>query len=333
MKRTAFTLVELLVVITIIGLLIALLLPGVQMAREAGRRLQCQNNLKQTGLALLGYHEAQGSFPQGCMFDPPPGTYTNSWWMGIFPFIEQTGANQNFDWAGATASWYKGSTSWDNPQNGKLLDNVVFTVMRCPSSTLPKLGFLCVNSPPQTYWVCRSNYVGICGSVRHPSAAPFPSWGSGRDPGANSDIMSYGGALPFNIKRRLEEITDGASNTMMVAEQSDWGKDAAGAQVDLQSDGGSGFVCGYFRDGNSRVYNLTTVRARLNDKSATAPGVSLYGAWQACNNPVQSAHFGGLNSVYCDGSVHFLNERLDINIVYDLADIDDGNPPSSETQQ
>jgi hypothetical protein len=146
----------------------------------------------------------------------------------------------------------------------------------------------------------------------------------------------------------MAKITDGASNTMMVAEQSDWCLNGAGAQVDCSSDGGFGggneggysesyangvnegdytFLAGFFHnDGNTRVFNTTTVRAALNNKSALAPGVSWNGAWQACNNPLQSAHSGGVNSVSADGSVHFLLDQIPLDVLYHLADAADGNP-------
>lgn len=103
LSRLAFTLVELLVVIAIIGILIALLLPAVQAAREAARRTQCANNLKQLGLALHNYHDAHRAFPFAWMLDlPNPPNFTGinfqSWGVLILPFIEQTALAQQYDY-------------------------------------------------------------------------------------------------------------------------------------------------------------------------------------------------------------------------------------------
>lgn len=80
----------------------------------------------------------------------------------------------------------------------------------------------------------------------------------------------------------------------------------------------------FHNDGNTRIYNLTVVRHRLNEKSANAAGVSWHGAWQATNNPLQSAHPSGVVVAMIDGSVRFLLDMLDIDVLYRLADIDDG---------
>jgi len=95
-RRGAFTLVELLVVIAIIGILIGLLLPAVQMAREAARRAQCSNNLKQVGLAMHGYHDGNNKFPIGAKAQTN-GSIGNSFWIGLMPFMEATGVYSNWN--------------------------------------------------------------------------------------------------------------------------------------------------------------------------------------------------------------------------------------------
>lgn len=103
-RGAAFTLVELLVVIAIIGILVALLLPAVQAAREAARRMQCNNNIKQVGLALHNYHDAYKTLPMG--YGPmrkgygaeQSGEIENAWYMRIFDYLEQTGIASKIDW-------------------------------------------------------------------------------------------------------------------------------------------------------------------------------------------------------------------------------------------
>ena len=97
-RKTAFTLIELLVVIAIIAVLIALLLPAVQMAREAARRAQCRNNLKQIALALHNYHDSNNKFPPGFSFNKYKQGEENFWTMYILPYIEQGNIKFDFTW-------------------------------------------------------------------------------------------------------------------------------------------------------------------------------------------------------------------------------------------
>jgi hypothetical protein len=122
---------------------------------------------------------------------------------------------------------------------------------------------------------------------------------------------------------------------MMVGEQSDWCINPnwqsdpylTSSQVDCRSDGGYCYIAGYFRwDGNERIYNTTTVRYPLNMRSTNLAGISMNGAWQACNNPLLSPHPGGLFGLFADGSVHFLSDSLELQILYALCDVNDGQP-------
>ena len=153
-----FTLVELLVVIAIIGILIALLLPAVQAAREAARRSQCSNNLKQIGLAVLNYESAEGYLPPGGL-PTATGAHGFSWWVRILRYIEdQTYAELDKDGSesGASVGWV-GSNFF----NGDILRNRYFDFMYCPSSTLKPFAGNGVMSPV---------YGGINGATDHPTA-------------------------------------------------------------------------------------------------------------------------------------------------------------------
>jgi len=197
--RRGFTLIELLVVIAIIAILIALLLPAVQQAREAARRTQCKNNLKQIGVALHNYHDVHSTFPQGKVVDravryPGCPTWVNgsgfSWRVMILPMIEQAALyeqNTQLNMGIYTCGpWAAGAT------NRLVLLRTTLPAYLCPSDST-----LFVGSEKPT------NYAGIGGSERH-------SHGD-RDPQARQGIMTFRGT-------RMRDIADGTSNTAMVGE-------------------------------------------------------------------------------------------------------------------
>ena len=182
-KSTAFTLVELLVVITIIGILISLLLPAVQAAREAARRMQCQNNLKQVGLGLLNYETANGMFPPGGLTPTYYWAYGHSWWVRILPYVEQNNIFDSFDQANAYSGWL--GTGGD-AHNRDLLRNVQFPFMYCPSSTLPPLVLLGIANEQS------ATYTGISGATDHPTAIDMNAAGSD-----GSAFLGWRAALSF----------------------------------------------------------------------------------------------------------------------------------------
>ena len=126
-------LVEFLVVITIIGILIALLLPAVQAAREAARRMQCANNLKQIGLALQNYHAAHGSFPASDAIKPSPstGNYGNPTFTVLLPYLELTGLAGQYNYNRGWENW--GDNVLGDCPMGPILQNQPLPVLQCPS--------------------------------------------------------------------------------------------------------------------------------------------------------------------------------------------------------
>lgn len=303
-----FTLIELLVVIAIIGVLVGLLLAAVQRVREAASRIQCQNNLKQVGLALHNYHAVADAFPPGGM-TTPAGGYGFSFWIHLLPMMEQDNLDKALDKSSPVTGWVSAGPGWaGNLHNRTALYKKPLPILYCPSSSLP---MFVLTDPEHDAWVFSTTYAGVAGATSHPTATTISSHG----------IASQGGVLIVGRRVRLREVADGTSNTLAVVEQSDSCRDASGASFDCRSDCYHGFSMGPRNDGWGRHFNLTTVRHRLNEKSGTAAGV---GGNCGANSPVQSVHPGGANVLLCDGSARYLAESITPATLFNLADRDDG---------
>lgn len=197
-SRRGFTLVELLVVIAIIGILIGMLLPAVQAVREAARRTQCANNVKQLSLAMLNFESAAGHLPSG--FTNPGMTM----WSGfILPHLEQ---GNLFDKVDVDGPWSAASGS--TPNSDAL--GVFVDVFRCPSSNLPNAQFDPLVNTERT----PSSYLGVASGLLNRESGDFP-W-AGMD--AFEGYPESDGVLFLNSEVRLGWITDGASNTLLVGE-------------------------------------------------------------------------------------------------------------------
>jgi len=197
-QRIGFTLVELLVVIAIIGVLIALLLPAVQQAREAARRMSCSNNLKQLGLAVHNYHDTFGTLPSGWI--EANGDMLHSWGTLVLPFIEQDNLYENM----------KPDFGNQESDNGVDKAGALLDAFRCPSSNLPERS-------DDGYGT--SNYNANFGGT-------FV---------ADTD---EGGLFKPNSGFRFRDITDGTSNTILIGEvEGDSRTDNAGFPVWAQISG------------------------------------------------------------------------------------------------
>ncbi|MGD9857294.1 MAG: DUF1559 domain-containing protein [Planctomycetaceae bacterium] len=316
-KQSGFTLIELLVVIAIIAILIALLLPAVQQAREAARRTQCRNNLKQIGLAIHNYHDVHLTFPLGA------GYSLWGWRVFILPYIEQTAQydlidfNQGISITGAgtvdtTSQVCRGqgppcytSQHFYNDlvaQGIKNYGDTPFAVFGCPSdprgntpysnrvggSTLPNIN---------------CNYHGVCGNVdsriransnygpntRH-RVMCFPGGGCIEPyPGNPMLAQEYNGIFRYAVKVKIGDVADGTSNTLMVGERAvdedqSWGWFITATE----GDGMLGTGGPIWQGGFTKAQGYTT---------STSPVFS-------------SRHVGGVLFAMGDGSVRMLSSNI-----------------------
>ncbi len=312
-RPCGFTLVELLVVIAIIGILIALLLPAVQSAREAARRVSCQNNLKQVGLAMSNFECAFQEYPIGAQQNV---TFGHSWWISLLGFMEQKQLGDRFDTQSPNSGWLL-----MHPDNAALVDNVVIDTMLCPSSTLPP------TKEADSVTVMMPSYVGISGahsdgfSENRVNVCCVP---------AKDGEISGGGILIPNQAVRPRDVTDGLERTLVVAETSDFAEDSNGTKWRVDAGFPVGWITGTraegtppnYDDGSGRpCYNLTTIRYQPNMREYEQPGVDDN---RGPNNPLLSSHPGGVNALMLGGSVQFLRDSIDIDVLKSMATRDDG---------
>jgi prepilin-type N-terminal cleavage/methylation domain-containing protein/prepilin-type processing-associated H-X9-DG protein len=340
--RPAFTLIELLMVIAIIAILIGLLLPAVQKVRDAAARMSCQNNLKQVGLAMHNYHSENGRFPPGAANDLPPfGTATtagwgSSWWVYILPHIEQDALY---------AKWqFSGSSGFTNANNLAAADGVVVKAMKCPSSPINPNKYA-ANRTAAGQRIVLADYMAVAGFWNgNPSVL-----GTFSDSNVNyssccvqnNGWYSVNGVLYGQSKTQVTDITDGTSNTMVVAEESDYLRFGDGtAPTDIRSGGLYGWTMGAASNptvpygashADHRPFNTQTVRYPINYQPvATGPTAGgANGTWNGglelqMNMPIRSAHSGGAAILMADGSVQFMTNSTALDVLYARAARADG---------
>ncbi|MEW4565430.1 DUF1559 domain-containing protein [Bremerella sp. JC770] len=317
-NRNGFTLVELLVVIAIIGVLIALLLPAVQQAREAARRMQCTNNLKQIGLALHNHHDTYGVFPAGAVpSENNTNRYGPSFFVYLLPYLEQNSLYEQTN---------RANNTWNSSPNRELYEELELDFVVCPSSPVPVLSPTGTSS---TIAATAAQYVGIAG------AADDSNFSENRNRkccnccgGSNDDgIIASGGVLVPNEEFNMSAVVDGTSNTGVVSEWSNYVKDSSGTnyRIDSRHYIGMGTDRDWTVDSGTgtyrRAFSITTIRWPINHNDYTLPGVhENHGA----NNGLHSAHPGGVNFLVTDGSVRFLPETIEMTTLKRLVTRDDG---------
>jgi len=332
--RRGFTLIELLVVIAIIAILVALLLPAVQQAREAARRSQCKNNLKQLGLAFANYHDVHNTFPMG---NHGRDGWGMSFYPALLPYLDQTALYEAFDFSVNNGNDI-GYTDQCNNLRAKGVETTLIPSLLCPSSPLPRrVQSTCANS-------MAASYVGIMGAAQgngftatqakqiRANCCRCCSGLSGGHVSAGGMLLGPEGGGSSGVQRiqrggrpvLLRQVTDGTSNVMMMGESSDWAFDASGNPQHVDPSWPHGWMMGTHHDANRRRhFNLTTVRYPIGTRDYNLPGVK---GNHGPNNPLVSAHPGGINALLADGSVRFLTESMDLGILKALALRADGEP-------
>ncbi len=329
-NEKGFTLVELLVVIAIIGILVALLLPAVQAAREAARRTQCVNNLKQVGLALHNHHDTYKRFPPGAAQDQPPfssqvngpNDWGSSWMVYLLPYVEQSAMYDKWQFSGSSGVF--------NANNLALRTGASMEGFQCPSSPLPKTA----DSQQATAAV---NYVAISGAHN----GLIAGYTETRNVAGSASIygsIGGGGVLFPNSKLNFSAITDGTTNVMAVSEHGDYLFKADGTRADWRASQVWGWAIGckdyreppnYNAASDRRPFNTTTIRYAVNQKKGWANGNgdnagAGVGRDGGANIPLNSAHPGGVNILLCDGSVRFVANTVPLDVLARLATRDDG---------
>ncbi|QDU57036.1 DUF1559 domain-containing protein [Aeoliella mucimassa] len=295
--RRGFTLVELLVVITIISILIGLLLPAVQAAREAARRSSCQNNLKQIGLALQSYHSEQGTFPPGAMLHAQQVRPSASWRALLLPLMEQQAL---FDEIGVVQD--KSDRNYGGVENRKP-GTYEMPMYLCPSAARPEGQFK------------ESHYAGVAGGE-----GAVDSWDL--EDTICGDLRRNGVLFPGS-RVRMARIVDGTSHTLMVGERNyvfrDWlvGADwrgATGAYTKVCSGAAKSIIYPLNADHDEFGYSV---------EDTTAPE----GAMRSMllnDLEFASDHPGGVQFAFADGSVQWIDEEITLPALYALASRDGG---------
>jgi prepilin-type N-terminal cleavage/methylation domain-containing protein/prepilin-type processing-associated H-X9-DG protein len=300
-RRRAFTLVELLVVIAIIGILVALLLPAVQAAREAARRTQCVNQLRQWGIAMQMHHDTYGDLPPGSVLKP-----RQTWVLHLWPFIEET----------ALASGLDPNGDMDFPPftiQGTLdgLSGQAVAMYRCPSDPL---GSDQITGPFQRR---RGNYVVNWGGV--PFGGPY-------NPALYTTTLApfrhHKGRFAEFRRTSYSKIVDGLSHTLLMSEvlmgqvpgDFDWRGDI------LNNEGVMRFHTLKTPNTSEPDRILATYHDTIDPYMPVLDSTG-FGSQQ---NAARSRHPGGVNAALCDGSVAFYVDNIDLAAWQGLGSMDGG---------
>jgi prepilin-type N-terminal cleavage/methylation domain-containing protein/prepilin-type processing-associated H-X9-DG protein len=310
-RNRGFTLVELLVVIAIIGILVALLLPAIQAAREAARRGQCTNNLKQLGIAMQNYHDTYKTLP--------PGNHSccwGTWQMSILPFIEEKQLADMYSWLPSDSQFFDQDYTYDSEKLGhkppiRNLEVVKTRIvsMTCPSDTARVSTGAAGVTPGITY----HNYVANFGDTNHigsevskSSPAYVPYLGSPFI-GDDQNLIPKG---TYSFRK----ITDGLSKTMMFSETVQ-GEDGDSAHTDLRGFTWWGWSAGFetFTTPNANDPDTLQQSVYCSSNATNGPCNGQSGA-NIAKAGARSRHPGGVNVAMCDASVQYVSDDIDLTI-------------------
>ncbi|MDG3006885.1 DUF1559 domain-containing protein [Paludisphaera mucosa] len=292
--RGGFTLIELLVVIAIIAVLIALLLPAVQSAREAARRAQCTNNLKQLGLGLANYESANTRYPLGGFHRGTPcsGSHEHSFLISLLPFIEQGSLFNSFNSNGHYT---------DNNHNMTVFSTGVQGFW-CPSDGAAAV--------PDTrsfgYPIYFTNYRGSAGTAYYVGRYSEPSC----DTSYGARFAKADGMLYYNSSVSIASITDGTSNTMVTGEVA-YGKIPANERWDWVW-----WFSGNNADTLANTLYPINPQKKLNEGYTDTNGLGINVS--IMYHSFSSFHPGGMNAAFADGSVKFLKDTIN-TMAFDAA--------------
>lgn len=345
-QRRGFTLIELLVVIAIIAILIALLLPAVQQAREAARRTQCKNNLKQLGLAHHNYNDVYGSFAPNIniIWSGPPYTTALRGWGGsqasslvnLLPYIEQTNLYQGINFANSATV-----KPWAQNVGGKLVNETLIPAFQCPSDS--RGGMLQTGSNPVR---AMTNYAGSTGSTWQASplgcnlATIVGNGGPLYDPNddgedwfgrgtigqyARTDTPHANGISGVIARSswaaKIRDITDGTSNTILMGEVRPVCSDALGYWPPNTGGGWADSESLWFS--TTAPINFPTCPGENGVPATGGAGCNNHANWNTSMG-FKSLHTGGAQFLMCDGSVRFISQNIDHNTYQMLGDRWDG---------
>jgi len=309
-----FTLIELLVVIAIIAVLIALLLPAVQQAREAARRSQCKNSLKQLGLAFHNYHDVHSCFPPGYVdLRGGSGVSDNqghwAWSIFLLPYVDQAPAYQMINPGPVNASKINATQ--------KAAMQSSFEMFRCPSSSQPRLH----DSSIDPGYVIETTSVGTCALpvTNYVVANNIAGLRQYKATNAIGGTTGAVGAFYRDSNTRLRDITDGSSNTILVGERSYFRsgqRNSAGMLLAVRDANGTGPSAA---DTVSPVPDHSSNQGMVTiSGSVQYPiNVALTGAATSQNIAFSSNHVGGAQFLFGDGRVQFISEN--VNLLNDSA--------------